>query len=408
MGYVVLHIEKGQGGDDKMSSHIERKSHPANADETRTHLNKELIDFPEGVENRTQAIQHRIDNAGITRKVGTNQVRAIRIMLSGTPEDMQRIQKSGKLDDWCKDNIDWLRETYGNDNLVSAVLHQDETTPHIHATVVPIVTGERRKLKDKKQADDPTKKQYKKKNRNAPRLCVDDVMAKDKLKSYQDSYAEKMLIYGLQRGIKGSEARHIGTQQYYRDIFEKKEVLQEHVDSLHQEKVVAEEKVHDMYNIRDEAREKFINIDDLLKQKNKELSIVETKLEQIKQSFEPFKVKEELNQIHELFPMIKEQLRIADLAKKIGLGIDNIRTLFEGKNLTAKSYAFFSPEHNRKFEAKEIKLKIEKEPDNPNKLRLNLNGFNILDWFKLKYKEIQESLRAKVQPNINKSRGFRM
>lgn len=408
MGYVVLHIEKGQGGDDKMSSHIERKSHPANADETRTHLNKELIDFPEGVENRTQAIQHRIDNAGITRKVGTNQVRAIRIMLSGTPEDMQRIQKSGKLDDWCKDNIDWLRETYGNDNLVSAVLHQDETTPHIHATVVPIVTGERRKLKDKKQADDPTKKQYKKKNRNAPRLCVDDVMAKDKLKSYQDSYAEKMLIYGLQRGIKGSEARHIGTQQYYRDIFEKKEVLQEHVDILHQEKVVAEEKVHDMYNMRDEAREKFINIDDLLKQKNKELSIVETKLEQIKQSFEPFKVKEELNQIHELFPMIKEQLRIADLAKKIGLGIDNIRTLFEGKNLTAKSYAFFSPEHNRKFEAKEIKLKIEKEPDNPNKLRLNLNGFNILDWFKLKYKEIQESLRAKVQPNINKSRGFRM
>lgn len=32
---------------------------------------------------------------------------------------------------------------------VSAVLHMDEHTPHIHATVVPIVTGERRKARKK-------------------------------------------------------------------------------------------------------------------------------------------------------------------------------------------------------------------------------------------------------------------
>lgn len=41
--------------------------------------------------------------------------------------------------------MDWLRSTFGADNVVAATLHSDEDTPHIHATVIPIVTGERRK-----------------------------------------------------------------------------------------------------------------------------------------------------------------------------------------------------------------------------------------------------------------------
>ena len=65
MGCAVLHLEKAKGADSKMSAHIERTSHPKNADETRTHLNRELVQFPEGVNNRTEAIAHRIGNAGI-------------------------------------------------------------------------------------------------------------------------------------------------------------------------------------------------------------------------------------------------------------------------------------------------------------------------------------------------------
>ena len=78
MGYAVLHLEKAKGADGAMSTHIERTVHPKNADRTRTHLNRELVQFPEGVRNRTQAIAHRIETAGIKRKIGTNQVRAIR------------------------------------------------------------------------------------------------------------------------------------------------------------------------------------------------------------------------------------------------------------------------------------------------------------------------------------------
>ena len=130
-----------------MSAHIERTIVPKNTDPTRTHLNRELIMFPDGVCNRTLAIRHRLDTAGLKRKIGKNQVQAIRIVLSGTHEDMARVEGEGKLDEWCADNVKWLRETYGADNLVSAVLHMDEETPHIHATIVPIVQGERRKQK---------------------------------------------------------------------------------------------------------------------------------------------------------------------------------------------------------------------------------------------------------------------
>ena len=84
MGYAVLHLEKAKGADGAMSTHIERTVHPKNADRKRTHLNRELVQFPEGVRNRTQAIAHRIETAGIKRKVGTNQVKAIRVLLTGS------------------------------------------------------------------------------------------------------------------------------------------------------------------------------------------------------------------------------------------------------------------------------------------------------------------------------------
>ena len=147
MGYAVLHLEKTNGSDSGMTAHIERTNSPKNADPNRTHLNKELIQFPEGVLNRTQAIQQRLDTAGLKRKIGKNQVRAVRILLTGSHNDMKQIEQSGKLGEWCNDNLSWLAKTFGKENIVSAVLHMDETTPHIHATMTPILAGERRNKK---------------------------------------------------------------------------------------------------------------------------------------------------------------------------------------------------------------------------------------------------------------------
>lgn len=142
MGFISLQFNKAKDSPDtRISDHIERKTIPANADSTRTHLNRELVELPDGVKDRNEAITHRIQSAGIKRKITPDQVRAIRIILSGTHEDMMRVQDGGCLDEWCNDNLQWLYGQFGRENTVSAVLHMDELTPHIHATVVPIVTG---------------------------------------------------------------------------------------------------------------------------------------------------------------------------------------------------------------------------------------------------------------------------
>ena len=197
-----------------MSCHIERKDAkgkkyvPANADAGRTHLNRELVRFPDGVSNRTEAIQHRIDTAGLRRKVGKNQTKAIRVILTGTHEQMMKIANGGTLDSWIGANLKWLRDTFGNENLVSCVLHMDEKTPHLHATVVPIVTGER--VRRKREGE----KKYE--TKSGPRLSADDVMRRTKLHEYQNSYAAAMKPFGLQRGIVGSTAKHQANSDYYR------------------------------------------------------------------------------------------------------------------------------------------------------------------------------------------------
>ena len=69
-----------------------------------------------------------------------------------------------------------------------------------------------------------------------------------------------------------------------------------------------------------------------------------------------------------------------------------------GKTLTGESAKFYSPEHKQHFEAKDIELKVAKDPDSPGKLFLSLNEQNILDWFRQKYQEIKQTVRPHITP----------
>ena len=53
MGFVVLHMEKAHGSDSGTTAHIERFNIPKNADPTCTHLNRSLIEYPDGVKDPT-------------------------------------------------------------------------------------------------------------------------------------------------------------------------------------------------------------------------------------------------------------------------------------------------------------------------------------------------------------------
>lgn len=250
MGFCVLHYDKQTGSSPGLAMHIERgilrdgewvPFTPKSADVSRSHLNRELIDDIKG--SRNERIENRIKEAGV--KVRKDSVRALTLIMSASTEDMQRISSEGKFDDWCHASIKWAQDTHGKENVVSAVLHMDETTPHLHLTVVPIVKGESkdqayRKAKEEKKAkegEEPKKKRkYKKKDPEEFRLCAADVMARGKLRDYQTSYAQAVGEFGLERGIEDSPNSHVDINDWYKDLVKKGNNLKSEITQLKAER----------------------------------------------------------------------------------------------------------------------------------------------------------------------------
>ena len=452
MGYAVLHMEKTSGTDAAMSVHIERTIKPKNADESKTHLNRELMTFPDGVENRTQAIQHRLDTAGLTRKIGNNQVRAIRVLLTGTHEDMERITNEGRLDEWCSDNLRYLADTFGRENIVSAVLHMDEQTPHIHATLVPIVKGERKRKKKEEQV----RKRYRKKPTETARLCADDIMTRAKLKSYQDTYAQAMSGYGLQRGIDGSEAKHITTRQYYRDLMQQTEQLRTDIGQLQDRKETAQEELRrakkevQTEKLKGAATTAATNIAESVgslfgSNKVKTLERENTTLHQVVATHEETietlqsqiqtmqadhsrqlldmqqkhinelgqtetSLKREISRLTVLlnktvkwFPQIKGMLNLERVCLAVGFSQEQTATLLTGKPVDY-SGELYSEEHRRKFMAKDVKAKV--FSDN-GRLILTIDLRPIGEWFKEQFEKLQQRIHRPISPP-RKDRGMKL
>ena len=436
-----MHLEKAKGTDSRMSAHIERTVHPKNADRTRTHLNRELVQFPEGVRNRTQAIAHRIETAGIRRKVSANQVKAIRILLTGSNKDMKQMEAEGRIEDWCNDSLKWIRETYGEQNLVSAVLHMDEKTPHIHATVIPIVTGERRKAGQEEQNG---KKKYRKKNPQDVRLCADDVMARHRLKHYQDTYAQAMNKYGLQRGVDGSLAKHISTMQYYKQLVEQQDSLQENIENLlglEEEAMKKLKQVKGEINVQkmkgaavnattaiadgvsslfggskvkrleeenENLKRNIVNLQKQVQAEQREQTKMENRhsseINRVDWSYRQ-KIAEydnRLELIDTYFPIVKELIPIAEQCREVGFTEELTRRIVSLQPVEFKG-RLYSKEYKEKFRTEHSTATVERDPQEKGKFRLCIDGVPILDWFRKKFQEIKEKLGLNT-PVENKQR----
>lgn len=249
--YAVCHIQRGNSNGSGLSTHIERQTKsgkpfiPQNAEPSRTHLNRELLSFPDGVKDRNGAIKNRLANAGLKRKIGKNQTTHLCAILSGSHDRMMKIQQEGRLSEWINVNIRWLEATFGKENLVSCVLHMDEKTPHLHATIIPIVTTERKRREREGQKKYRTAK-------GGPRLSADDVMHRSMLTKYQDSYGEAMKGFGLERGVIGSIAKHVSNSDYYK---QKMESIQENIDILIRETEKKQEKLVKLKKEEEAAKE---------------------------------------------------------------------------------------------------------------------------------------------------------
>ena len=451
MGYFTLDFKKAKGASDaRMSDHIERRVIASNVDPTRTHLNRELVQLPEGVTERDEAIAHRIKSAGIKRKITPDQVRAIRVMLSGTHEDMMKIQQDGRIDEWCDDSMQWLHKTFGKDNTVSAVLHMDETTPHIHATIVPIVTGERRKAKQKKQTEG--KRTYRKKT-DVVRLCADDLLNREKLVAYHDDYAKVMERYGLQRGVRGSEARHTTTAQYYRDLKRQAGELETGVQQLQIEKQEAEKQLkqvkREIYTeklevvkteaktaliakvgsllgsgeikelkqenellrgevaARDEGMEKLQTlIQEQRRRHGRELTEVQAKYikEQNEQKGETNAMKKWINRACRWFPLFDDAFRMEKFCLAAGFTIEQTDRLFTFRPLEY-SGNLYSEEYRRSLSVTNATAQIKVVQEyKKQRFVLHINGKNVLDWFKEQFEKLRQIIHPDLQPPIKNKR----
>ena len=460
-----MHLDKAAGNEVKMTAHIERTQMPANAVPSLTYLNEELIEFPEGVADRTAAIQHRLDTAGLTRKIGTNQVRVIRVMLTGSHDDMKRIADEGRLKAWCADNLDWLRKTYGADNLVSAVLHMDEGTPHIHAAVVPIVTGERRKVREKK-TDAATKRKYRVKSTARPRLCADDVMARDKLKAYQTTYAEAMSKYGLERGIVGSEARHITTQEFYRNAVAQQQNLQDNIGELlkieeqkrreverfsQQEQTVRSELVKteaELKTVKGQLKteklkssaaevgttiidgigsmigtskvkrqeQQIAELQGVIAEKEqennalkKEVNAMQSAIEQIKDEAGKavLSLRSEIAHLYDLMPELKELLRVEQICHAVRFSAELTKRILRGESVGFKG-ALYSPEHRKSLRTDHSVAKMERNPQERGRLRLSVDGIDVFGWLKQKHEEQYPRPQVDEPRRMNIRRGLKL
>ena len=112
---------------------------------------------------------------------------------------------------WEKANGEWLKKTFGDENVVSVVSHHDEGPKgavHIHAMVIPMVNG---------------------------RLCAKELVSgKAKLSAMQTSYANDMKQFGLERGIQGTSMKHTDISKWYGAV--EKEVKKELPRPYHGEK----------------------------------------------------------------------------------------------------------------------------------------------------------------------------
>lgn len=119
-------------------------------------------------------------------------VLAIEYVMTASPEWWEKATPAQQADFFDRSQR-WLVDKYGADRVVVATVHQDETSPHLSAFVVPLTKEGR--LSAKEFIGDRTK------------------MRKD-----QTTYAESVRDLGLDRGIEGSRAKHQSIQQYYAAI----------------------------------------------------------------------------------------------------------------------------------------------------------------------------------------------
>lgn len=186
MKYAILRTQKlkATGAVWRSLKHAFREQPTPNADPAKAAQNAHL-----GANSAAEAMQRVRDR--LPEKRRKDAVLAIEYLITASPEAMQELGGQGR-DAYFNDALKWLRERHGGANVVYAGIHRDETTPHMYAYVVPL--------------DEAT-------GRLNARRWLGGAKALSEMQT--DFAANVGARHGLERGIKGSRAKHERVSRHY-------------------------------------------------------------------------------------------------------------------------------------------------------------------------------------------------
>lgn len=219
-----------------VENHNSRHSSPANADLQKKRL--QLV----GYSSTVSTIKALLNELQI--KPRKNAVLAAEYLLTASPEAFN--DTAIDIDQWAESNIEFLRKKHGR-GLIAAWLHLDESTPHIHALVVPLL----------------------KKPDGSAKLCARDFFGgKQKLATLQTQYAQAMKKFGLERGIKGSTANHKRIKSFYAELNQRVDASQKTIEKALQKhpqpSILTYKKIHqEMKKMLNKMSYSFVQSDQL-------------------------------------------------------------------------------------------------------------------------------------------------
>ena len=127
-------------------------------------------------------IDKRIEELAPKRKIKDDAVLINSFILGSDGEFFAHLSQEQQKE-FFRDCVICFADRYGEENIISAVVHVDETTPHMHLNLIPVLDG---------------------------RLCSKQLFDRKALRELQTDFHEKVgKKWGLERGKIGSQAEHL-------------------------------------------------------------------------------------------------------------------------------------------------------------------------------------------------------
>lgn len=220
LGFAILRAEKltSKTVIRTRVQHAVRETHVPNANKDRAHLNQIIgprtyADFREKLNGLLQGVRvFRSDSPPV-----------IEMFIGASPEFFK---KGGDQNTFFKNSIAWVRETFGEENVLLTAVHRDETSPHLSVFVCPRVKNPELVEYELEQAGKPLPPlpEGKKRRRKAPfserppelaLSAISYMKGRKSLSSLQTSFYEKAgKPVGLKRGVEGSAAVHTDLNEW--------------------------------------------------------------------------------------------------------------------------------------------------------------------------------------------------